>query len=108
MKKMLMIAAALAVIGSPLMAIAQSEPVQAQTQAQVLTDGEVTKIDQEAGKITIKHGPIKKLEMDEGMTMVFAVSDPALLKTVKAGDKIKFDADRVNGRFTVTKIEKAK
>jgi len=33
--------------------------------------------------------------MDEGMTMVFAVSDPALLKTVKAGDKIKFDADRV-------------
>jgi len=108
MKKMLMIAAALAVIGSPLMAIAQSEPGQAQTQAQVLTDGEVTKIDQEAGKITIKHGPIKKLEMDEGMTMVFAVSDPALLKTVKAGDKIKFDADRVNGRFTVTKIEKAK
>ena len=108
MKKMLMIAAALAVLGSPLMAIAQSEPVQAQTQAQMLTDGEVTKIDQEAGKITIKHGPIKKLEMDEGMTMVFAVSDPALLKTVKAGDKIKFDADRVNGRFTVTKIEKAK
>ncbi len=108
MKKMLMIAAAVAVLASPLMAIAQSEPVQAQTQAQVLTDGEVTKIDQEAGKITIKHGPIKKLDMDEGMTMVFAVSDPALLKTVKAGDKVKFDADKVNGRFTVTKIEKAK
>ena len=106
MKKMLMIAAAMAVLASPLMAIAQSEPVQAQSQ--VLSDGEVTKVDQEAGKITIKHGPIKKLEMDEGMTMVFAVSDPALLTTVKAGDKIKFDADRVNGRFTVTQIEKAK
>jgi Cu/Ag efflux protein CusF len=106
-KKMMMIAAAFVVLGTPLMAIAQSEPVQAQAQA-ALINGEVTKIDESAAKITIKHGPIKKLEMDEGMTMVFAVSDPAMLKTVKPGDKIKFDADRVNGRFTVTKIEKAK
>jgi|GEM_PF-330757 len=106
-RKMMMIAAAFVVLGTPLMAIAQSEPVEAQAAAAPIS-GEVTKVDQEASKITIKHGPIKKLEMDEGMTMVFAVSDPAMLKTVKAGDKIKFDADRVNGRFTVTKIEKAK
>ena len=108
-RKMMMIAAALAVLGMPLLAIAQIEPVEAQTKAQVvLTDGEVTKVDQEASKITIKHGPIKKLEMDEGMTMVFAVTDPAVLKTLKAGDKVRFDADKVNGRFTVTQIEKAK
>ena len=106
-RKMMMIAAAFVVLGTPLMAIAQSEPVEAQAAAAPIS-GEVTKVDQEAAKITIKHGPIKKLEMDEGMTMVFAVSDPAMLKTVKAGDKIKFDADRVNVRFTVTKIEKAK
>lgn len=106
-RKMMMIAAAFVVLGTPLMAIAQSEPVEAQAAAAPI-DGEVTKVDADAAKITIKHGPIKKLEMDEGMTMVFAVSDPAMLKTVKAGDKIRFDADRVNGRFTVTRIEKAK
>lgn len=72
-----------------------------------MVDGEVTKVDESAGKMTIKHGPIKKFEMTEGMTMVFQVADPAMLKQVKPGDKIKFDADKVNGKFTVTKIEKA-
>jgi len=75
---------------------------------QSLADGEVTKVDESAGKITIKHGPIKKLNMDEGMTMVFKANDPAMLKQVKPGDKIKFDADNVNGQYTVTKIEKKK
>ncbi len=76
--------------------------------AQSLTDGEVRKIDQSANKITIKHGPMKKFNMEEGMTMVYAVKDPSLLKSVKAGDKVKFDADHVNGQYVVTKIEKAK
>ena len=75
---------------------------------QTLIDGQVTKVDEPAGKISIKHGPIKKFDMDDGMTMVFRAQDPAVLKTVKAGDKIKFDADKINGQFTVTKIEKAK
>jgi Cu(I)/Ag(I) efflux system periplasmic protein CusF len=78
----------------------------AQAQSQ-LTDGQVTKVDPSANKITIKHGPMKKFGMEEGMTMVYAVGDPALLGTVKAGDKIKFDAEQVNGQFTVTKIEKS-
>src|SRR5262245_53904356 len=73
-----------------------------------LIDGQVTKIDAAAGKTTLKHGPIKKLDMDEGMTMVFRAQDPAMLKQVKVGDKVKFDADRVNGQITVTKIEKNK
>jgi Cu/Ag efflux protein CusF len=76
--------------------------------AQQLIEGQVMKIDEGAGKITLRHGPIKKLEMDEGMSMVFKAQDPAMLKTVKVGDKVRFDADRVNGQFTVTKIEKAK
>jgi Cu(I)/Ag(I) efflux system protein CusF len=76
--------------------------------AQTLIDGQVTKVDESAGKITLKHGPIKKFDMDEGMTMVFRAADPAILKTVKAGDKVKFDADKVNGQFVVIKIEKAK
>jgi Cu(I)/Ag(I) efflux system protein CusF len=73
-----------------------------------MADGQVTKIDASAGKITIKHGPIKKFDMDDGMTMVFRAQDPAMLKAVKPGDKVKFEADKVNGQFTVTKIEKAK
>lgn len=73
-----------------------------------LVDGQVTKVDQSVGKITIKHGPLKQFDMDDGMTMVFRAADPAMLKAVKAGDKIKFVPERVNGQFTVTKIEKAK
>ncbi len=73
-----------------------------------LTDGLVTKIDTSAGKMTIKHGPMKKFDMEDGMTMVYYVKDPALLKAVKPGDKVKFDAEHVNGQFIVTKVEKAK
>src|SRR5437870_13448335 len=73
-----------------------------------LVNGQVTKIDESAGKITLKHGPIKKLDMNEGMTMVFRVQDPAMLKGLKAGDKVKFEPDRVNGQFTVMKIQKAR
>jgi len=76
--------------------------------AQALTEGVVRKVDASANKITIKHGPMKKFDMEEGMTMVYAVKDPAMLKSVKAGDKIKFDAEHENGQYIVTKIEKAK
>ena len=82
-----------------------SQTIMAQAQK---VDGQVTKIDESAGKITLKHGPIKKLDMDEGMTMVFKAQDPAMLKSVKVGDKVNFEADRVNGQFTVTKIQKAR
>ena len=73
-----------------------------------LIAGQVTKVDVSAGNITIKHGPIKKLDMDQGMTMVFHAQDPEMLKAVKAGDNVKFDADSVNGQLTLTKIEKGK
>ena len=71
----------------------------------LMVNGQVTKIDESTGKITLKHGPIKKLDMSEGMTMVFRVQDPAMLKQVKVGDKVRFDADRINGQITVTKID---
>jgi Cu(I)/Ag(I) efflux system protein CusF len=72
-----------------------------------LADGEVKKIDKSAGKITIKHGQLPKLDMAP-MTMVFRVSDPKMLDQVKPGDKIKFDADKVNGALTVVKLEAVK
>jgi Cu(I)/Ag(I) efflux system protein CusF len=71
------------------------------------SSGEVVKIDKSAGKITLKHGPIKKLDMDS-MTMVFRVADPAMLDAVKAGDKVKFEADRVNGAITIMTMDKVK
>jgi Cu(I)/Ag(I) efflux system periplasmic protein CusF len=72
-----------------------------------LADGQVIKIDQAAGKITIKHGPLKQIDMDEGMIMVYRAADPAMLAAVKPGDKIKFAPNRVNGQFIITKIERA-
>ena len=69
--------------------------------------GTVKKIDEAQGKLTIDHGPIKKLDMD-AMSMVFRAGDPAMLKGLKSGDRIKFDADRVNGQITVTKLQKTK
>jgi Cu/Ag efflux protein CusF len=39
--------------------------------------------------------------------MVFRASDPAMLKAVKAGDKVKFEPEQVNGQYTIMKIEKA-
>ncbi len=72
-------------------------------------NGEVKKIDEAAGKITLKHGPIKNLDMEEdGMTMVFRVQDPAMLKQVKVGDKVKFEAERAAAGITITKMQKGK
>ena len=70
-----------------------------------MVSGEVKKVDANAGKITLKHGPIANLDMDS-MTMVFRVQDPALLENLQPGDKVKFTADRVNGAITVTTITK--
>ncbi len=70
--------------------------------------GEVRKIDESAGKITLKHGPIKNLGMDEGMTMVFRVRDPGMLKQVAVGDKVKFEAENADTGITVTKMQKTK
>jgi hypothetical protein len=75
--------------------------------APMTTEGEVRKVDKEQGKVTLKHGPIVNLDMP-GMTMVFKVSDPKLLDSVKVGDKVKFAADNVNGALTVTAIQSVK
>jgi Cu/Ag efflux protein CusF len=100
MRKLIFLAASLFVLSA---ATAPFATAQVET-----VDGVVTKIDASAGKITIRHGPMKKFDMDDGMTMVFRAKDPAMLKAVKAGDKVKFEADRVNGQFTVMKIQKVK
>ena len=91
--------AALALIASPMAVFAQAALPQ--------VSAIVKKIDTETGKITLDHGAIPNLSMD-AMSMVFKSGDPEALKTLKAGDKVKFTADRVNGQLTVTTISKAK
>ncbi len=75
--------------------------------ASAMADGEVRKIDKDAGKVTIKHGEIKNLDMPP-MTMVFRVKEPVMLDKLQPGDKIKFSAEKIGGQFTVTDFEPAK
>ena len=72
-----------------------------------MTEGEIRKVDLESKKVTIKHGDIKNLDMP-GMTMVFQVKDPAMLDKIKAGDKVKFSAEKSGGSIVVTDIQPAK
>ena len=104
-----LMAATVVAIGLSLGAGAQTPPAAASTKpaAAALSAGEVTKIDKSAGKITIKHGPLANLDMP-AMTMAFRVKEPAMLDQVKAGDKISFLAEKVNGALTVTRLEAAK
>lgn len=72
-----------------------------------MTEGEVKKVDIEAGKVTIKHGPIKHMDMP-GMTMVFTAKDKGLLANVKPGDKIQFMVVNEGGKMVVTEIQAAR
>ena len=68
--------------------------------------GEVAKLDKAAGRVTVKHGGIKNLDMPP-MTMVFRVADPKMLDNLAVGNRILFTAERVNGQYTLTAISKA-
>ncbi len=69
------------------------------------TQGEIRKVDIAQGKLTIKHGDIKNLGMP-GMTMVFRVKDPAMVKIVKAGDAVQFVVELEKGAMVITKLKK--
>ena len=71
-----------------------------------MADGEVKKVDRENKKMTIKHGELKNLDMP-GMTMVFQIRDNSILKTFKAGDKVKFVIEKLDGAFVVTSMQLA-
>jgi Cu(I)/Ag(I) efflux system protein CusF len=75
--------------------------------AAAMSDGEVKKVDKGAGKVTIKHGPLANLDMPP-MTMVFRVKDPAMLDQLKAGEAIRFKAEKIDGNYTVTEVTPAK
>jgi Cu/Ag efflux protein CusF len=72
-----------------------------------MTEGTIKKVDKAANKLTIAHGPIENLGMP-AMTMAFPVKDAAQLDQLKAGDKIRFRAEQVNGAITVVALEPVK
>lgn len=69
-----------------------------------MTEGEIRKIDKEQGKLTVRHGPIRNLDMP-GMTMVFGVKDRSLLDNIKIGDKVRFTAVKESGKLLITDIQ---
>jgi len=73
-----------------------------------LIDGEVRKVDKDAKKMTIRHGPLPQLDMPTPMTMVYQVKDTGLLDKVKAGDKVRFSAEKTGGAYFLTHVEVAK
>ena len=75
-----------------------------QSAAAALTDGEVRKVDAEAGKLTLRHGPLPNLDMP-AMTMVFLVKDEAALQRLRVGDKVRFAAEKIDGQLTVVRLE---
>ncbi|GAO21810.1 copper binding periplasmic protein cusF [Alicycliphilus sp. B1] len=72
-----------------------------------MTDGEVKKVDPDNGKVTLKHGDIKNLDMP-GMTMVFTVRDKGQLTKLKPGDKVQFMVVQEGGKMVVTDIQPAR
>lgn len=77
------------------------------TATPTMTDGEIRKIDKETGKITLKHGEIKHLDMPP-MSMVFNVKDKAMLDKMKVGDKVQFIVIMDAGKMVVTDIQPGK
>ena len=95
-------------IASPVFAEEMHHPAvqtaAAASQAAALSEGEIRRVDKEAKKLTIRHGPLANLDMPP-MTMVFHVEDAAMLDQLKLGDKVRFQAEKIGGSYTVTRIE---
>jgi copper(I)-binding protein/Cu/Ag efflux protein CusF len=85
------------VVSMTLAAAAVAQPMPA-------SDGDVRRVDRDAGKLTIRHGEIVNLGMPP-MTMVFQVKDPALLDRVNPGDRIRFRAEQTGSTYFITEIE---
>ena len=75
--------------------------------AMPLVDAEVKKVDLEKGLVVLKHKDIPNLGMP-AMTMGFDVADSKMLKGIKAGQKVRFQAEMVGGKATVTELHRAR
>ena len=111
MKMQSLLLCSIVLLSTPALTAAADSPPKADKAATAstapLTQGEVRKVDKEAAKITIQHGPIVNLDMT-GMTMTFRVRDLAMLDGINPGDRIRFTAEKIGGALMVTQLERAK
>jgi Cu/Ag efflux protein CusF len=105
MKREWILAAALAAAILPA-AVQSAEPAKGSSAAS-LSSGEVRKVDREARKVTIKHGPIENLKMPP-MTMVFRVKDASQMDGLQPGSQVRFRAEEADGGYVITQLQKAK
>jgi len=108
-QRLLTISALAMGVALPMAGHAQVSPSPGQVAAPAsdsITNGEVKKVDPDNGKITLKHGDIKNLDMP-GMTMVFTVRDKGQLTKLKPGDKVQFMVVQEGGKMVVTDIQPA-
>lgn len=103
MKTRIVFIALASLLATPLMAQPKADPPAAQSPTAAMTEGEIRKVDKEAKKLTIRHAEIRNLDMPP-MTMVFQVSDVALLDRLKAGDRILFSAEKAASGYVVTDV----
>ena len=89
---------------SPAASPSAAPPAAAAPGALPWAEAEVRRVDAGAGAVTLRHGDIRNLDMPP-MTMVFKARNPAILNGIKAGDKVRFTADQINGTYTVLSIE---
>lgn len=80
-------------------------PAAADTTELPWAEAEIRRVDLAAGKLSLRHGEIKNLEMPP-MSMVFTVQDKTQLDGLKVGDRIRFTADQIQGAYTVLRLEK--
>jgi Cu/Ag efflux protein CusF len=110
MKREWILAAALVSGIVPVAAMAADAPAKSDAKAAAaapLTAGEVKKVDREAKKVTIKHGPIENLKMPP-MTMVFRVKEAAMLDGLEPGTQVRFRAEEADGGLLVTRMQTVK
>ncbi len=100
-------------IGSTGLSMAQSMQMpmkpsaSASAAAMPLVNGEVRKLDPATGLIVLRHGDIPNLAMP-AMTMGFEIADKKMLEGFKVGDKVRFQAEMVKGKATVTELHAVK
>ena len=107
MKTPMMAALAFAVLAGGSIVPGDRSPLMSPALAQSpMVDGEVRRIDKEQGKVTLRHGPIPNLDMG-AMSMVYRVKEAGMIDRLKVGQKIRFEAAKIDGELTVTRFEPA-
>lgn len=70
---------------------------------ELLASGRVVAVDAEASRITLDYRPLPLLP--EGGVRIFTVENPASLKGLRPGDRVRFEVEREGRRFVVTHLE---